>query len=286
MFGYVKIAKDELRVREYNVFRAYYCGLCKTLKKEYGFASRMGLSYDVTFLALLLSSLCEEETSFVPERCIVSPVRKKPMARPFVPLSYTAAVNVMLTVGKIRDNWRDEHSVKALLAMPVMAHAKRKVKKKYPELFSVVEKHLKQLSRLEKEQCDELDRLAEEFAGLMQEVFSAAPGVGETERRILSHIGYGLGRFIYILDAYEDREKDKKENNFNPFLLAKEPPDTEEIRQMLEFTLSEISNSYQLLNIKRNRPILDNILYLGLPESMSRVFDGVKKEKEVHERSL
>ncbi|MBR5157040.1 MAG: hypothetical protein IKW59_04645 [Clostridia bacterium] len=287
MFGYVRICKDELKVREYNLFRSYYCGLCKSLKKEYGFASRMGLSYDVTFLALLLSSICDENTKFLPERCIVSPHRKKPIAKNTDALSYSADVNVILTYAKLKDDWHDEHSFKALLCLPLFFGAKRKIKKKNPELLEKVQLHLANLSEFEREKCAETDRLANEFGEILKEIFYASPNTDETQKRILSHIGYGIGRFIYIMDAYEDIEKDKKEKSFNPFLLSGDAISAEEVRESLMFTLSEISNSYQLLNIKRNKPIIDNIIYLGLSESLEKVFNTDKtKEKEINERSI
>ncbi len=287
MFGYVRICKDELKVCEYNLFRSYYCGLCKSLKKEYGFASRMGLSYDVTFLALLLSSICDETTKLLPERCIVSPHRKKPIAQTSNALSYSADVNVILTYAKLKDDWHDENSLKALLCLPLFFGAKRKIKKKNPELLEKVQMHLSNLSELEREKCAETDKLANEFGEVLKEVFCASPNTDEVQKRILSHIGYSLGRFIYIMDAYEDMEKDKKEKSFNPFLLVGETVDAEAVRESLMFTLSEISNSYQLLDIKRNKPILDNIIYLGLIESVEKVFNTDKtKEKEINERSI
>ena len=287
MFGYVRICKDELKVREYNMFRSYYCGLCKSLKKEYGFASRMGLSYDVTFLAVLLSSICDENTRLSPERCIVSPHRKKPIAQTSNALTYAADVNVILTYAKLKDDWHDEHSVKALLCLPLFWGAKRKIKKKNPDLLKKVQTHLSNLSELERKKCAETDKLANEFGEILKVVFFAYTNTDEVQKRILSHIGYGLGRFIYIMDAYEDMEKDKKEKSFNPFLLLGDNVDAEAIRESLMFTLSEISNSYQLLDIKRNKPILDNIIYLGLLESLEKVFNTDKtKEKEIDERSI
>lgn len=287
MFGYIRILKDELRVREYNMFRSYYCGLCKTLKSEYGFASRMGLSYDVTFLALMLSSINDKDTNILPERCIVSPFNKKPIAQKTDALSYSAAVNVMLSYLKLSDDWRDEHSLKALFCMPLFWRAKTKAKKRFPELFREIKMHLDRLSLLEKEKCSEIDRLANEFGLVLSGVFKGYPDGDESEKRILSHVGYMLGRYIYILDAYEDREKDKKKKCFNPFLLNKDDVISDEIKESLMFTLSDVSNSYNLLNIKRNRPILDNIIYLGLPDSVEKVFcGGIKKENTTDERSI
>lgn len=272
MFGYIRICKDELKVREFNLFQSYYCGLCKTLKREYGFASRMGLSYDVTFLALLLSSITEDKTKVCPERCIANPLRKRPVAVQTDYLEYTAAVNVILICAKLKDDWRDERSVKALLSLPLFMRARRKVKKLYPELLQAAERHLLNLSRLERDKCSEIDRLANEFGMIMQSVFDAPILADTVARRILAHMGYGLGRFVYIMDAYEDREKDAKGKNFNPFLLSREPVHADQVKNSLLFTLSDVSNSYQLLNIKSNRPILDNIIYLGLPESLEKVF--------------
>ncbi len=287
LFGYIRILKDELRVREYNMFRSYYCGLCKTIKSEYGFASRMGLSYDVTFLALVLSSVNSEETEVLPERCIVSPFNKKPTAQKTDELSYAAAVNVMLGYLKLSDDWHDERSLKALLCMPLFWGAKRKAKKRHGELFNEIKMHLDKLSLLEKEKCSEIDRLANEFGLVLSSVFNNYPDGEQVEKRILSHMGYMLGRFIYILDAYEDREKDKKKKCFNPFLLNKDNENADEIKESLMFTLSDVSNSYKLLNIKRNRPILDNIIYLGLPDSVEKVFcGGIKKENTTDERSI
>lgn len=290
MFGYIKVCKDELKVKEYNLFRSYYCGLCKTLKRDYGFASRLGLSYDVTFLALLLSSVSENQTKIQPERCIANPFRKRPVCVGSRELDYTAAVNVMLMYAKLADDLRDEHSLRSLLCMPLLHPAKRKAKRLYGDLFAEITEHLRTLSALEKEKCSEIDRLANEFGRVMSAVFRT-PFLADKQQRVFSHIGYCLGRFIYILDAYEDREKDKKQKNFNPFLLAEQPPEEEEIKNALLFTLSDIANSCCLLDIRKNKSILDNIIYLGLQESMDRVFCGdckgeKQKENKTDERSV
>lgn len=288
MFGYIRICKDELKVREYNLFRSYYCGLCKTLKSEYGFASRMGLSYDITFLVLLLSSLSDKPESICMQRCIANPFRKKSVVEKNQLYEYPAAVNVLLTVAKLKDDWKDEHSFRALFCLPLFWRSRQKAQKKYPGLYEKIKDHINTLSLLEKEKCDEIDKLAHEFGMVLQIIFDA-PDLTENERRIFMHMGYCLGRFIYIADAYEDREKDKKEGSFNPFLLSDKPVDVQMLKTSLLFTLSDVSNSYQLLNIKRNRTILDNIIYLGLTESLEKVFGAnlCKNEGELmNERSV
>ncbi len=284
MFGYVKIYKDELKVKEYNVFRSYYCGLCKTLKDEYGFSSRLGLNYDSVFLALILSSVTNAEFHCRAERCIANPFRKKAVAQNNECLSYSAGVMVILALLKLRDDIRDEHSLKSFFAYIAMWRAKRRVLKRFGELFQKSKAHIAALSALESQNCTSIDQLAHEFAALMQLLFTPEFIEDQNTRRILGHIGYMLGRFIYILDAYEDMEKDKKKHSFNVFLLNEKPPDKEMLRASLTFTLSSIASGYELLNLKVNKPILDNIIYLGLSNILDNVLDH-KGEKK-NERSI
>lgn len=291
MFGYVRICKDELKVREFNLFKAHYCGLCKTLKKEYGFAARMGLSYDITFLAVLLASVSDEPPQVEPERCIANPFVKKPIAVTTPYFSYTASVNVILTYLKLSDDVHDEHSIKACFFSCLLMMAKRKAKKRYPELYQEIRAHIDKLTELEKNKCEDVDRLAHEFGSIMQCVFSAKLVEQPEVRRILSHMGYQLGRFIYILDAYEDMEQDRIKKRFNPFLAGDIYPEKEFLRTALTLTLSEVSKSYQLLNVKRNQAILDNIIYLGLCEVLDNTLNAgpksaAQKGVQKNERSL
>lgn len=276
MFGYVKVYKDELKVKEYDIFRAYYCGLCKTLKHEYGFSSRLGLNYDSVFLALLLSSVTSTEVCLHAEHCIVSPIQKKPIIDENPCLSYSAAVMVILALLKLKDDMHDDHSIKAMLAYFAMLRAKKRVLSRYNTLYKKCKECTENLSKLETAQCTSVDAVAHEFATLMQIVFIPDFVKDENTKRILGHIGYMLGRFIYILDAYEDIAQDKKKKRYNVFLKQSTPPDPTKIHDLLTLTLSSIANSYELLDIKINKPIIDNILYLGL----SNVLDQVTKEKE------
>lgn len=276
MFGYVKVNKDELKIREYNVYKSYYCGLCKTLKSEYGYFSRFGLNYDSVFLALLLSSVTEDDYDCKAERCIAHPLEKKPIAKTNKSLSYSAAAMIILALLKLEDDIHDEHSIKATLTYFVLLNAKRKVKNRYGSLYEECRVQINKLSVLEKNKCSDLDELADVFANLLKILFVPDFIEDETNARILSHIGYMLGRFIYISDAYEDMEKDRKNKSFNPFLLMDKVPAKEELRELLTFNLSSIANSYELLNLKINKPILDNIIYLGLSGVLDKTTEGEK----------
>ena len=272
MFGYVKINKDELKMREYNVFRSYYCGLCKTLKTEYGYFSRFGLNYDSVFLALLLSSVTEDEYDCTREICMAHPLEKKAIAKTNRSLSYSAAVMMILAFLKLEDDIRDEHSIKAAIEYFLLIGARRKIKKRCGELFDTCRKEINKLSALEKNNCNDIDKLADSFAHLLEILFVPDFLHDETQKRIIGHMGYLIGRFIYIADAYEDIEKDRKKKNFNPFLIN--CPKKEEIKELLTFNLSSLAGSYELLNLKINKPILDNIIYLGLSGVMDKLTEG------------
>ncbi|MBE7048188.1 MAG: hypothetical protein E7393_02300 [Ruminococcaceae bacterium] len=290
MFGYINIDKEELKVREYNLFKAHYCGLCQTIKEEYGFPARYFLSYDAVFLALMLLSVSAEEPTFVPIRCMANPMVKRPSAQKNSCLSYGAAVNVLLVWFKLKDDWQDYHSIKAGLLMPFMIGKKRKAQKKYPGLYHSINIQLQALQALEKARCANPDEVADVFGSLIAKVMEVDFIENTETRRILSHIGYLVGRFIYLLDAWEDRASDEKKKAYNPYLLAHEYNE-EDSKLSLEYTLSQLGNSLQLLGQVRNSSILENIIYLGLKNALDRVFSGREtaacgiKEKR-HERPL
>lgn len=280
------IHKDELKVKDYNRYKAYYCGLCQTLKKEYGFPARYFLSNDATFLAVLLSALVEENGDFCPIRCLANPMKKRPACKKNPVLSYGAAVNVLLLWFKLQDDWQDNRSLKALLLMPFMAGKKRKAQNRFPKLCDKIKEGLTELHRLETENCPVPDAVADVFGKLMEAVFDAELVADENARRVLAHSGYLLGRLIYLLDAWEDRAEDAKKKAYNPFLAGADISE-EDMKLSLEYSLSELSGSFALLSPKRNKDILENIIYLGLKNAVDRVFAGNKVQEETHhERPL
>ncbi len=291
MFGYVKIDKNELKVKDYNLFKACYCGLCQTLKREYGFPARYFLSYDTTFLTVLLSALAEKEPTLCPGRCLANPFVRRPIAEPNPAFSYAAAVNVLLVWFKLVDDWHDRHSLRALLLMPLMCRKRSRVRRRYPQLYDAVVGQLEALAQLEQAQCSEADMPAAAFGRLMSAVFDTDLAGSDENRRILSHMGFLLGRFIYLLDAWEDRAEDNQKHSYNPFLSPDSSIDEADLRLSLDYTLSQLASSSQLLSLKRYQAILENIIYLGMRQALDRVFiektAATQTEKEKHhERPL
>ena len=276
MFGYVSLYKDDLKIRDYNIFRAYYCGLCRAIGKH-SQAARLGLSYDMTFLSILLSSLSKESLDTEPHRCLAHPTSKRAVAVSDTATEYSAQMSILLTYLKLRDDWLDDKSLRALAAMAVYTHAVRKIKKAYPEQTEGILSGLAALSRLEREGCTNIDEVADCFANILSALFTPSFIQNENTRRTLSWLGYNLGRWIYIIDAYCDIDKDKKKKAYNPFLYADRSDKQKlsaELDITLTYTLGNIASAYELLTIYKNDAILRNILYLGLKYKQENILKG------------
>ena len=150
MFGYVTVCKNALSEQGLKTFKAYYCGLCKAIGKRCSQSARLGLSYDITFLAIVLSSVCKKEISMKDKKCVLHPIRENICVENDTALSYAADIGVILTYLKLLDDWNDDKSIKALFSMLFFANGVRKAKKHYPREYESIRKCLDELSRLEK----------------------------------------------------------------------------------------------------------------------------------------
>jgi len=281
MFGYVQPLKPELKIKEYACYRSYYCGVCKALGKKYNAISRMTVTYDAAFLALINSSVMEKEPIMHLEKCIVNPFKPKPVIRDHDGTDYAAAINVLLMYFKLMDSWKDDKSLLSLSSSILINPVVKKIRNAYPDMYSSIEEHLHSLSKVEKEGISSMDKASEPFAKLMSVVFPY-PKLDNMNRRILAWMGYNLGKWIYIMDAYSDIDDDLKSNSYNAIiakygrsLSAEEirSKSYDEVKFVLEVCLSEIGKSYELLDIKRNSGLLENIVFLGLFNRTQKVLN-------------
>jgi hypothetical protein len=290
MFGYVEPDKPELKIREFDIFRGYYCSLCKTIGRRYGQIPRISLNYDLTFLYLLLDSIDPIPVYGKTERCIAHPVKKRYVVFSNKFAEYASDMNIILTYYNLLDKWNDERNFIYGTGSVALKSAFKKARKKHPEKCGSIEGHLKKLSELEKNGCDSVDEAAEPFAAMMRELFECGYIKNENEKKTLGWLGYNLGRWIYILDAYDDIEDDLKNKNYNPLIKQYEfdGGETENFKLKirdsvsfsLNYTMSEIEKAYSLLGIEKNKGILDNILYSGLIVKTDKVLQGRCKENE------
>lgn len=262
MFGYVVPNKPEMKIREYTLYRSYYCGLCRELKSRYGKSGQMTLSYDTTFLAFLLTSLYEpeeEEKGMV--RCMAHPLEKQPVVKNEY-TAYAADINIILSYYSCEDDWNDEKKLRKKFLAAALKKKDARAEGIYPEKAGVITQKLDELHRYESEGCEDLDLVAGCFGSIMAEIFACRHDEWE---QTLRRFGFFLGKFIYILDAYDDMDQDEKEGSYNPLLIHRNDPGFEEwVREILTMMMAECSKSFELLPIVNNVAILRNILYSGV----------------------
>ena len=262
MFGYVKINKMDLTFREYESYKGYYCGLCKYLKENHGEISRLSLNYDITFLIVVLTGIYKPKTNIFEERCIVSPFKKKKKLINEI-TEYAASMNILLSYYKLEDNLIDDKGIKDIFAYNIYKSKYNLANKKYPEKSKVIREQMSLLNKLEKEKDYNIDKVSNTFGELMGEIFSYKKDENE---EYLRKIGFNIGKYIYILDAYEDLEEDYKKGRYNPFIEYINNKDElkKRVDRLISISLGLLSSSINNLNLRVNRGIIDNIVYSGV----------------------
>ncbi|NMB43978.1 MAG: hypothetical protein GX995_07595 [Clostridiales bacterium] len=277
MFGYITVNKDELKIKEFDLYNSYYCGLCRKLKARYGNIGLASLSYDMTFLLVLLTGLYEPKTGIKGFKCIAHPFEKKP-ARINKITSYVADMSIVLSYYKCRDDWDDDKEYTKLAYFKLLEKKYKDIKEKYLQKVNRIDELLKELSDKEKANEENIDIMAGMFGKVMAEVFAYQDDVWN---KSLQKIGFYLGKFVYIMDAYEDIEDDIKKGNYNPFLNDYNEADFEEqTLSLLTMMMAECSREFEILPIIANAEILRNILYSGV-WNRYEIIRNKRQEKQV-----
>lgn len=258
MFGYV--TTGTLTKEQQERYRAYYCGLCHALGQRYGATGRMTLSFDSTFLHLLLSSLYEPEESSGSSRCLPHPLKAHPWVRSEI-TDYCCDMNIALAYHKCLDDWQDEHSLMGRAEAHLLEKAYRRVEARYPDRCSRIEDCLRQIAVQEKSAEPSLDKLANLTGQMLGCIYRYQEDLWAD---ILQTVGEGMGRFIYLMDAYDDLESDRKHGRFNPLLPYSQREDYEEfVKQSLTLLIAECTDAFETLPLVKDIDILRNILYAG-----------------------
>lgn len=275
MFGYIVPDNPELKIKEYEIFKSYYCGVCKSMGRRFGPLARTVLNYDLVFIGLIWSGLDDKLPVISREACIINPFKKKWIVRENEFVDLAADLNILLTYYKLRDNWHDERKIGSLSASFFLYFIYRQAKAKRPELDQKIRTALQALDVLEKQKCASIDAAAEPFADLMRQILrDGYKGSDQGTIRSLEWLGYNLGKWLYLIDAYDDIEKDARNGSYNPFICQYrydkiEPADLfkaklrDEAKFNLTHCLGQTVSAAELLQLN-NKPIVDNILYLGL----------------------
>lgn len=258
MFGYVQANLNMLTDEEKARYRRFYCGLCHTLGQRYNDLTRIGLTYDMTFLAVLLSSLYEPKEEEINSVCIVHPFRKHKYIKNRY-IDYAADMTVALVYFKCEDDWNDDINIISKGYSTLLSNAYKKVKMNWPVQCDIIEKELKNLSDIEKTGELSPDAAANCFGRLMAGLFVYEEDIWAD---YLRNLGYGLGRYIYLADATVDLEKDKRKCRYNP--LSEMSESISDFTPMLKNLLGEASQYFEMLPLVQDENILKNIIYSGI----------------------
>ena len=262
MFGYVRINKMDLTFREFDYYKGYYCGLCKYLKENHGEVSRLSLNYDITFLIVILTALYKLDSDITYERCIANPLKKKMRIVNEI-TEYAASINILLSYYKLEDNLYDDNGIKDKLAYELYKGKLKKAYEKYPQKAEYIKQQLGNLRELEKQESKSIDKVSNTFGNLMGEIFVYKKDEYEQNLR---NIGFNLGKYIYILDAYEDLEEDNKKGRYNPFIdyIDKKEELKNKVDRLISMSLGMATKNIEQLNLEFNKSIIDNIIYSGV----------------------
>ncbi|MBQ6359722.1 MAG: hypothetical protein IJJ25_01045 [Lachnospiraceae bacterium] len=269
MFGYLITNRAELKVREDETYKKFYCGVCRSLGENSGYLSRFSLTYDMTFLAVLLSDLYDEPFVSVQERCPGNPFRvcEKALSSG---VDYAADMNILLTYYNLLDNVRDDGKKSSLFAARCLRKPLNRIKEQYPRQYHAVRGYVRDLRKCELKNEPNPDLGAGLTGKMLAEVFAKEDDIW-AER--LRNLGFYLGKFIYLMDACEDAEEDSKSGTYNPFLPIFQDSDYEEkCRSMLTLMIAEAARNFETLPVVEYAPILRNILYSGVWTAFEKHF--------------
>ncbi len=274
MFGYIRACKPEMRLKEFEMYKAVYCSLCKELGRLYGPMARMTLSYDFAFLAILNMSLSSEKCSLSRKMCTCNPLKKCQYISDRSDLGMPASAAMIMLYYKLLDNIEDEKGIKKLLYLAlrgIYSNAHKKAAKEYPLIEEIFSEYIKEQKALEAENCQSPDKAADPTAKALSKVFELC-SEDEMQKRILSRMGYCIGRYIYLLDAACDLEEDIKNGNYNPLKRFAMDKDYRKniIVPQLYIAATETAKAFELLEVQKMKNILENIIYLGLEDTFKK----------------
>ena len=313
MLGYIQTFKPELKVRELEIYTGYYCGICKYIGKNYGQLPRMSLSYDAAFLALLIASISAERDVPTREHCIAHHIKKKTIIRNSA-IEYAGDLMLILAWYKLSDDASDEGKGSAKATMVLLRRIFTKLQRKQPKLCEGIAEHLSRLTALEKAKCDSLDAAAEAFAKIMEVIFREGICYMEENHEpedenntnlheAFAKIGYHIGKWVYLMDAADDIEENVQSGCYNPLIyrfdfrgcvsgdetLSRETVSefreriTERISFNLYHYLSIIGQEVSALDIKKNKGIIENIIYFGMNRKTEEILTRSSEEKGENE---
>lgn len=285
MFGYVKTDDQNLYIKDFVLYRSLYCGLCKSIGGTCGQKARLALNYDLTFLSAFFHNILGVDVQIEKKRCVTHWFKRRQIAKRDALTDKIACLNVILAYHKLTDDVIDNG--KGRLKRSFFKSSYKKAVKREPELDEIVKRNYQILLDYEKAGGESIDIASDSFANMIKEISMVILADKSTE--ITQNISYNLGKWIYLIDALDDFDKDLKKNQYNPFVktFPNVKSKQELIKQYLqdiEYIFGEllisIANDAKKIDYKFNHDLTDNIIFRGLAKTTQAVMQPCKKGKK------
>lgn len=288
MFGYVRPDKAELKIKDYETYKAVYCSLCKTLGRHYGLLSRFFLNYDATFYVFLMKTVLQQNSDCAHRGvCGFNPLKKCNYIDEDIYLDNAAALTIIMSYYKVKDDIEDSSFFKKSVSCIIYPYIKikyNKALKKYSQFDDIIKVQMDSQAKVENEKSNSIDKACDPSASALSEIFSLDIH-DETQKRIVQRICYCLGRWVYLVDAFDDIEKDIKSGSYNPFVLKYSLTDSvpekvnSDIIKSIRLTANEAALAFELLNKNCYGALLENIVFDGMENQLVKIID---KKNEVN----
>ncbi|MBE5745357.1 MAG: hypothetical protein E7355_04390 [Clostridiales bacterium] len=285
MFGYVRTDTPYLYIKDKTLYEAMYCGVCKGISAVCGQKARFALSYDVTFLSVILHNILGEDVRVEKSHCLTHCIRSKMMAGVDELTKRLGALNVILAYYKCLDDVADEGKGKGKRFLFKKGY--KRAKKAYPALEKIVRDNLVKQAEIEKARVDSIDRAADATAKMLAQVCDYL--LGDKANEYTYNLFYCVGKWIYLIDALDDYDKDVKKGAYNPFALCYGAPckaallegkNGDEVRFAFHAIFYDVRENLEKIPFCFNRDLSDNILLRGLPKTTKNVLDGCSHNKD------
>lgn len=283
MFGYITPDKPNMYMKDYAIYKAFYCGICKCTGKMYGQLMRMSTNYDITFISILLHNILEHDIELSNEGCILNPIKKKSIVCSNDLLKQVVWLNTLLANFKLTDDIQDDKSILKWFMRLALKRKVKKAKENMPEIYQLIQESRALQDQVEKENTISIDKAAHPFGNMLRDIFKIM-----CKDKYTNDVGdmmYHLGRFVYMADALDDFDKDKAKKKYNPLVLAykdiKDRADLlcqkyNDIDFMLNSTYNRVKFHYQVMDFKLCEGVVTNVLWYGMSSTINRILSGEK----------
>lgn len=281
MFGYLDIEKGKLQDGERGLWQTFMCGLCMSTKTAYGNFPRAFITNDINFFNVLFHSVTQTDVEIEQKTCFSHPLKKRAILKTTTLTDELAAANVLLTYWNIYDDVIDDGGLAKKAALSSIKKPYAKAKANLPQMDEMLEQMYAELQSLEKSHCDVIDKVAHSFACLAQQF--ATQVLGENSNQYVETLCYNLGKWIYLIDALDDVEKDLKKGSYNVFASCYNfnkvddiATKLDEIQFLMYSVLNRIAQSYNDLNLTKYTCILNNVLFDSIRNKTSQTLNKYK----------